>query len=289
MRCWRCCASVPEIRLASVDDVRSIQRRRDADELEIRLALESADRQTAWIARESDEVVGVALAHDTDDERYLGDLFVEPSFRSQGLGARLADAAFGGVDLSRSMAVTPRHEASIALALRLGLVPREVILSYAGEIPKEDELARMAAGDYRFEVADIDPDAHRFALDELDRQTRGTSRPSDHLDLLRSSTGSAFFAAGECVAYAYVAPDGRVGPIACSAAAYMVQILAYALVTLRRRHGASWCTLLVPGSNRRIARAALRAGLRIVGSFVLAADAAHGDLATYVGYHQLRL
>jgi len=280
---------VPEIRLASLDDVRSIQRRRNAGELEIRLALESAERQTAWIARESEEVVGIAVAHDSDEERYVGDLFVEPSFRAQGIGTRLMDAAFDGVDLARSMAVTPRDEASIALALRFGLAPREILLGYAGAIPREDELARMAAGEYRFEVAEIDPDAHHFALDELDRQTRGTSRASDHPGFLRSSTGSAFFAAGECVAYAYVAPDGRVGPVACSAAAYMVQILAYALVTLRRRHGASWCTLLVPGTNRRIARAALRAGLRIVDSFVLAADAVHGDLSTYVGYHQLRL
>jgi hypothetical protein len=42
---------------------------------------------------------------------------------------------------------------------------------------------------------------------------------------------------------------------------------------------------LVPGSNLRIARAALRAGLRIEAVSLLAADAFQGDLSTYVGYH----
>jgi hypothetical protein len=44
---------------------------------------------------------------------------------------------------------------------------------------------------------------------------------------------------------------------------------------------------LVPGANLRIARAALRAGLRIEAVSLLTGDAFQGDLSTYVGYHAL--
>jgi hypothetical protein len=61
------------------------------------------------------------------------------------------------------------------------------------------------------------------------------------------------------------------------------------LVTLQRVYGASWCSALVPGPNRRIAKASLRAGLRITESFLLAAHALQGDMSSYVAYHRLLL
>jgi hypothetical protein len=147
----------------------------------------------------------------------------------------------------------------------------------------------MAAGDYRFEVETIDPAAHAFGLRALDRQTRGIARDGDHAKFARGGAGRAFFLRGEFVAYAYVWPDGRIGPLACASQAYLVQILAYALLTLMREYGASWCTTLVPGSNLRTARAVSRAGLTVEGAWLFASDAFGGDLSTYVGYHALLL
>lgn len=277
-----------EIVAASADDVRAVARRRDLDDLSVRLLLQSAERGAGWAARDQGETVGIAVAHDSDDERLVGDWYVEPSYRGGGVGFALLEAALKGADdLSRAAIVDAGEFASLALALRFSLAPRATVLRFAGAIPREEELAKMAAGDYHFEVAPIDAAAHGLALDELDRQARGTARPEDHTEFALTATGNAFFLRGECVGYAYVWPDGRVGPIACASEAYLVQILAYALVTLTRAHAASWCTLLVPGSNRRIARASLRAGLRIEETFLLASDALVADLSTYAGYHRL--
>ena len=254
------------------------------------LSLASAERGTVWVARDQSEVVGIIVAHDSEDERYVGDVFVEPSYREQGIGATLVETALGdGQDRARTMLVDPRDPASLVLALRYRMAVRGAIVRFAGAIPREEELAKMAAGEYRFQVEAIDPVAHALALSELDRQTRGTARHIDHERFALSAAGQVFFLSGECVGYAYVWPDGRVGPLACASEAYLVQIFAYALVTLQRNHSASWCTLLISGSNRRIARAALRAGLRIQESFLLAADSLAGSMATYVGYHQLLL
>jgi hypothetical protein len=190
-------------------------------------------------------------------------------------------------DLSRSAVIDSGDSAAPVLALRFRMALGEPVLRFAGAIPREEELAKMAAGDYRFTVEPIDAATHSFVLNELDRSARGTTRPADHAALSLTATGQLFFLSGECVGYAYVWSDGRIGPVACASEVYLVQILAYALVTLSRAHGASWCTALVPGSNRRIARAALRAGLRINKMFTFASDTVISGLRAYVGYHEM--
>jgi GNAT superfamily N-acetyltransferase len=276
---------------ATIDDVRTIQRRRNLDEISLRLALLAAERGTAWVARDHGEIVAVAIAHDLEDERYVGDLFVESSYRGNGIAARLLEAAFRDAgERDHAIASTAQDAAALALAFRFGMAPCEQIVRFAGPIPREEELAKMAAGEYRFQVEAIDPLAHSFGLNELDRQRRGTARPADHAGFAAGgSTGNAFFLSGEFVGYAYVWPDGGIGPLACASEAYLVQIFAYALVTLQRAHHASWCSALVPGSNRKIARASLRAGLRIAESFIVAADGSPPALSAYVGRHRLLL
>jgi GNAT superfamily N-acetyltransferase len=275
---------------ATVDEARAIARRRAFDDAGMRLALEFADRGTAWAARDAAEVVGIATARAVEDERYLGDWFVEPSYRGQGVGTRLLEAAFADAgDATRRVLLDLNDAVAIASALRHRLAPQEVLLRLAGAVPREEELARMAAGSYTFAVDEIDPASHGFALDALDRQVRSAARESDHRWFAQHTSGFAFLLNGEFVAYAYIWPDGRIGPIASASAAYLVQIFAYALVMLQRRHSASWCTALVPGSNLRIARTCLRAGLRVEEVLSLASDANVADLSTYVGYHRLLL
>jgi hypothetical protein len=233
-------------------------------------------------------VIGICIARDSADERYIGDIYVEPSYRGAGVGNGLLTAALDAApDIAHSALVQAGDLAALSLLIRNRIVPREAVLRCAGEIPKEEVLAKMAAGDYRFTVEPIDVEAHAFALNELDRRARGTTRPQDHVVFAQSATGNVFFLDGECVGYAYVWPDGRVGPLACASEAYLVQIFAYGLVTLQRTYGASWCTALIPGSNRRVARAAMRAGLRITAMLLFASEAPLAGLSNYVGYHEL--
>lgn len=263
-------------------------RRRNFDEAGFRLALELAERNMVWAARDQSEIVGIAIAHASEYERYVGDLYVEPSYRAAGIGANLLDAALAEADdVGRAMLIEPNDAAGLTLAYRRGCAPRGTISRVAGAIPREEELAKMAAGNYRFEVEPLEPAVHAFALEALDREARGTERVGDHEYFMRFAVGQVFFLNGESVAYAYVWPDGRIGPMACASPAYLVQVFAYALVTLQRRHRATWCTLLVPGTNLRIARAALRAGLRIEQTLLIARDSSAADQSTYVGYHTL--
>src|ERR1700733_4383303 len=110
MRCWRRGAAVSDlgIGLAGTSEVRAIQRRRNCDDTSVRLALACAERGTVWVARDAGEAVGIAIAHDSEAERYVGDLFVEPSYRGTGMGGSLLAAAFGDAgDRTRAMLVDP--------------------------------------------------------------------------------------------------------------------------------------------------------------------------------------
>jgi GNAT superfamily N-acetyltransferase len=274
--------------LGSVDEVREMQLRRRLDDTATGLSLEAAQRQTVWVARDDATIVGIVVAHDTSDERYIGDWYVEPSFRGGGVGNALLRAAINGRDdLAFAALADSADPSAVALLSRSGIASREPVLRVAGEIPKEEVLAKMAAGDYRFNVEPIDLATHGYALDELDRSARGTTRADDHAAFAIAATGNVFYLGGECVGYAYVWPDGRVGPVACASEAYLVQIFAYAVVMLQRAYRASWCTALIPGSDRRIARAALRAGLRITGILLFNSEAELAKFSNYIGYHEL--
>jgi GNAT superfamily N-acetyltransferase len=272
---------------ASVDEVRAFAVRRGFDERTFRLASAFAERGAAWSARDAGDGIGLALLHATPDERYVGDLYVEPSFRNAGVGGRLLDAALedDASGASRTLLLDPADAAGLALALQRRIAVRTPVLRLAGSIPREDELEAMAAGDYRFTIEPVDPAAHGFSLDALDREVRATQRAADHVRFVESATGLAIFRNDEFVGYTYVWPDGRVGPVAAVSAVYLVQMLALSLVTLQRQYGASWCSAYVPASNVRLARAALRAGLRIEGTHLFASDSSEADLSRYAGFH----
>ena len=161
------------------------------------------------------------------------------------------------------------------------------VLRIAGAIPREEELVRIAAGEHRFTTATLDPDTFSGALASLDRETRGTARSRDHAYFAANAYGTAFFLQNEFVGYSYVWPSGRIGPLSAASATYLVQLLGYTLATLRTVAGATWCTALVPGTNVRLMRALLKAGLTIDAVRVFASDAPMLDLSRYVGFHDL--
>jgi len=242
----------------------------------------------AWVARDEGTPIGIALARDLEMERFVADLYVEPTFRGDGIGARLLSAAIADAD-DRSLSATcpPDDRAALALLAKRGLAIRETVVRVSGAIPKDDDLLGLAAGDYRFGTERLDPQTHAPILDQLDRETRGTARETEHRFLATVASGMVFSIDDEAVGYAYLWPSGQIGPLAVASGAYLAQIFAYAMAALRREHGAAWCTAAIPAGNLRALRTALRASLRIEPGPALASDAPAGDLTRYVALHAL--
>lgn len=281
---------IREIEPAGLDDVRAYAVRRFPDTFSRGLSADGFEtmRCRAWIARDEGTPIGIVVARDLEMERFVADLYVEPSFRGDGIGGRLLDTAIAEAD-DRSLVATcdPSDSAAVAVLAKRGIAIRETIVRVSGEIPKDDDLLGLAAGDYRFGTQRLDPDTHAFVLAQLDRETRGTARENEHRFLSTVASGMIFSIDDEAVGYAYLWPSGQIGPVAVASGAYLAQIFAYAMAALRREHGATWCTAAVPATNLRALRTALRAGLRVEDGLALAADAPPGELARYVALHAL--
>ena len=282
--------SEPQIVAASEADLREMAARRFSDDASRQRYLAFAERapRGAWVARDAGTPIGIGFAHALDDEWFLSEIYVEPSFRKQGIGLNiLLEVARDAGDVWRSGLLEIENVDAMAFFLRLGVSMHVPVMQIAGEIPKADALVPMAAGDYRFGTIPIDANAHSSFLASLDREVRGSARETDHRLFAEHASGTLLLLSDEPVGYVYVWPDGRIGPMVAASGAYLTQFLSFALVALRRVYGASWCTMLVPGTNVRVLRAALRIGLKLERTHVFATDIPAIDLSRYVGFHPL--
>jgi GNAT superfamily N-acetyltransferase len=275
---------------ATESEIRAFASRRCSGEASHRLYVQFAQSSPrgAWAARDADAAIGIGFAHALGDEWFLSELYVEPSFRAHGIGrALLQEVARDAGDVWRSCLLDAGGTQSLTFFLRRGLALRVPVLSISGAMPREEDVARMAAGEYRFTAVPVDLRVHAPWMDALDREVRGASRPEDHVGFAELATGTSFFLNDELVGYVYVWPDGRIGPLAAASAAYLVQLLAFAFMSLRRSYRASWCRSLVPGNNVRALRAATRVGLAIDRIHLFATDRPDTELSRYLGFTEL--
>ncbi|HEY3676016.1 MAG TPA: GNAT family N-acetyltransferase [Candidatus Tumulicola sp.] len=277
-----------EVRACAEDDVIRFERRHGRTDLDVVLAAESARDGLAWAASDEGEPIALALAHRSEDEVFVGRIHVDVGFRGRGLGRALLDAALSaGAGEPRLLSAGANDAAGLALAAAAGLRLQHYLIELRGSLPREESLLRLAAGAYRFDVDRLDLRAHGRFVDALDRGVRGSARPSDHRVFARDAAGLAFFLNGEFVAYAYARGDGRIGPMAFASPAYAGQLFSFALVTLQRSFGATWCSLLLPAENVRLLTVALDAGLRIEAQLLLLGDAPLPQPERYAGFHPL--
>lgn len=280
----------PLIAAAATEDVERFARRRWRDDHSRRLYVDLAHvaPSGAFVAKDEGTPIGIAIPHALEDEWFLSEIFVEPSFQKHGVGWQLlTEAAKEAGEVTRSGLLEPDQLGGIAFFLRRGVSLQTPVVELCGTIPVENELARMAAGEYRFVTEPLEPVGHRAALAQLDREVRGSARSLDHRYFSENGRGFIFRREDELAGYAYTWPSGRIGPMVAASQTYLVQFLAFALAALRQTFDASWCTMLVPGNNIRITRAAMRAGLNIEAVRIFASDGGMHDLSRYVGFHQL--
>lgn len=283
-------AESPLVGLAADTDVAHFARRRCRDERERELYayLAQSAPNGAYVARDAGAPVGIAIPHALDDEIFVSELFVEPSFRNSGIAHGLLEGVTADSEDALVAAVlSPEDQGAAAFFLQHRVALQTPLLEVSGAIPLENELARMAAGEYRFVTESLDAVGHRAAIAQLDRETRGSARAADHAYFAKTGRGFVFARDDEVAGYAYVWADGRIGPLAAASQAYSIQILAFSLAALRQTFGASWCTMLVPGTNVRVMRASMRAGLSIGAMRIFASQSSAADLSRYVGFHRL--
>ena len=196
-------------------------------------ALRNAPRG-AWVARDADTPIAIAFAHELRNRMVRLDLYVEPSFRGAGLGWKLLRQATS--DSGERIAGRPRSTPTTSASLAFFLATRHGICTcrccaFRARFRVKKICCRWPPADYRFQTAPIDPHAHAYALDGLDREVRGTARAATTTSASRScaTRHGVLSLNDECVGYAYVWPDGRIGPMVAASARYTWCFFGFAL------------------------------------------------------------
>jgi GNAT superfamily N-acetyltransferase len=220
----------------------------------------TTDPDRSWVALEGGRVVAFAAAFVRGDAWFLSDLFVDPDFQGCGIGSALLDRVWGDGPPKRITIADAIQPVSNAMYARRGLVPATPILELNGMPARRTLLLGSAQfGTAAASLAAAGPDSDSLA--RLDAAAYGFGRVADHAFWAKSARCTLWCRDGEPVAYAYVSPGGRMGPVAGrdgeSAAAALAAELA--------RHDGPPVHLDVPGSARELVETALAAGLRITG------------------------
>ena len=209
----------------------------------------ATDPDRSWVAVDDDRVVAYTAAFTRGSRWFLSDLFVLPEYQGSGVGSQLLDRAFGEGPEERMTLTDAIQPISNALYARRGLVPATPVLELGGAVRDPRGTA--------FEPGK--PDARSLA--GLDACAYGFDRSVDHAFWAADAACTLWRSSGDPVAYSYVAPSGRIGPIAGRTGADAAAALSGELGRLGERKA----SLDVPGSARELVETALAAGLRITG------------------------
>jgi GNAT superfamily N-acetyltransferase len=209
----------------------------------------ATDPGRSWVAEEDGRVIAFTAAIARGETWFLSDLFVHPDHQGRGLGSRLLERAWGDGPARRATIADAIQPVSNAMYARRGLVPATPVLELGG-VPQGIREPRVEPAE-----------ATAADLAALDAAAYGFDRAPDHAFWAGGLTGTVWHGDNGPVAYSYVSPGGRIGPLAgrdgSSAAAALEAELA--------RLGERRASLDVPGSSRDVVEAALGAGLRITG------------------------
>jgi GNAT superfamily N-acetyltransferase len=163
-------------------------------------------RRTGLVVVANDpEPVGFAAAIVREGVWFLSQLWVLPEHHGSGAGAALLDEALAfGRGASAFSTMSSPHPAAQLLYLRASMFPMWVSMEMTGG----DGAVRGRPDGVRDLVED-----DQGWVDNLDREVRGAARPEDHA-FWRTEEGTALALERPDgpAGYAYVWPDGKVGP-----------------------------------------------------------------------------
>lgn len=242
------------------------------------------DPEGLWVAEQDGGLVGFGFSWVNDDLWFLAQLFVRPDVQTSGVGGALIAKALEHAKLrrvrARALITFAFNRASQALYMRHGLFPvtplyvfsaaRSQIAERGIRSPLRSEPLLLSAADAKL-------------LRDIDAVTVGVSRHKHHSYMLGEGglNGMTLWAGRECVGYAYIGPDGHIGPVAVSDARFIDDAFSAALVRASEQP-VNQVSAFLPGSSPAVLQSALGFGMRIVLPMLLMADNLPGTWDRYL-------
>ena len=237
-----------------------------------------------WVAEEAGQIVGFAFSWVCGDLWFLAQLFVSPSHQGQSIGRELLKRtlahAQNGAASNKALITFAFNRVSQALYIRHGFFPQMPL--YNVSVGRDELMNRLPAAELRY-VPLQDTASMLRDLEQIDLKALGVSREKHHRYLISNGAAKAvlLFEADHPAAYAYVSPDGHIGPLAAA----RPNVLEGAFMTalkLAAEGGASRVSAFIPGTGEAALSTAIGLGMRITFPMLLMSTRSFGNWAHYL-------
>jgi GNAT superfamily N-acetyltransferase len=237
-----------------------------------------------FVAEDAGRVVGAAFSWVRGTSWFLSHLFILPEYQGQGIGKgllkRTLEYCTKAGATHRAVITMAFNPASIAIYLGNGMYPIEnIYLMRASNISKGEDIERNDAVSYER----IEPAFWRSGdLSHIDMEVLGMSRMRHHQYFLqdRDAPCYLFRHSSQVVAYGYLWPDGRIGPVAAlNEAPY--DVILKTIIGLARK-SCPVLTMMVPGSNRVAMEVAIAHGFSIILPYLILTSQPFGAWDRYL-------
>ena len=245
------------------------------------------DSDGFWVAEVENKLAGIALSWVRGSLWYLAHLFVLPEHQGRDIGRNLMDRVMQHRKESeitnRALVTLAYNPVSISLYSRYGIYPREPL--YLMECPSQNVKRADDDSGLTSERAK-NFQAVRKILNTIDTSCIGYPREKNHEFLFSLPSYKCYIYAshGKPVGYAYVAQNGRVGPVATVSEDSFGHVVDSALGFASNEEKAAGVSLNVSGSNEKLMTLAFHYGMKIRDNFLLMSSKPFPNLSRYAIY-----
>lgn len=237
-----------------------------------------------WIAEDGGDILGFAWSWVCGNVWFLAQLFVDPSQQGRGIGNELLKLALEHAQKSRAdhkaLITFAFNRVSQGLYIRHGLFPKMPVYFFGAA--REQVKTGLPEPPLRG-IAIDDTAEHMERLAEIDVRAVGVARAKHHRYLLNDpgTTGVMLCAGNECVGYAYIGPNGHIGPLAVTRADILGSAFTTAL-KMAADKSSEKISAFVPGTCDSALRVAVNCGMRITVPMLLMASPGYGAWTRYL-------
>ena len=237
-----------------------------------------------WVAEDGGDILGFAWSWVCGDVWFLAQLFVDPAQQGRGIGNALLKLTLEHARKSgaahKALITFTFNRVSQGLYIRHGLFPKMSIYFFGAT--REQVMAGLPEPPLRSIPID-DTAAHMKILAEIDSGAIGVAREKHHRYLLNepATKGVMLRTGNECVGYAYIGPNGHIGPLAVTRA----ELLGDAFTTALKIAGdgsSEKISAFLPGTCDSALSLAINNGMRITFPMLLMASPGFGDWTQYL-------
>lgn len=237
-----------------------------------------------WVAEEAGQILGFAFSWISGDLWFLAQLFVSPDHQGRSIGRELLkrtlEHAQNGAISNKALITFAFNRVSQALYIRHGLFPQMPI--YGFSVAREALMDRLP-GAQLHHVPLQNTASLLHGLAQIDLKVLGVSREKHHRYLISDGVmrGVLLCEGDDPVAYAYVSPDGHIGPLAVARPDALEAAFTTTL-KLAAERGALQVSALIPGTSEAALSVAVGLGMRITFPMLLMSNRRFGDWAHYL-------